>query len=155
MVRAIYPGTFDPITLGHQDLVTRAASMFDELILAIADNPGKMPRFNLAQRIELAQQVLAPLPNVRVIGFSGLMIDCAAQYGATVAVRGVRAVADFEFEISLASMNRTLLPTLDTVFLTPSEHFRHVSSSLIKEIAKHGGDVSRFVDPRVADALRS
>ncbi|WP_239953251.1 pantetheine-phosphate adenylyltransferase [Pantoea sp. Z09] len=151
--RAIYPGTFDPITLGHLDIVTRAAQMFDEMVLAIAASPSKKPMFSLEERIELAREAVAPLPNVEVVGFSDLMANFARAQQANVLVRGLRAVSDFEYELQLAHMNRHLLPTLESVFLMPSEGFSFVSSSLVKEVARHGGDVSAFLPAPVHQAL--
>ena len=153
-VKAIYPGTFDPITNGHTDLVKRAAKLFDEVILAIAYNPNKKPFFELEQRVEIAKSVLAEHKNVTVLGFSGLLADLAKEYNAQVLVRGVRAVSDFEFEFQLASMNRRLNKGLETVFLTPAENNSFISSSLVKDVAIHGGDVSEFVDPIVVTALK-
>ncbi|OQP34903.1 pantetheine-phosphate adenylyltransferase [Pantoea latae] len=151
--RAIYPGTFDPITLGHLDIVTRAAQMFDEMVLAIAASPSKKPMFSLEERIELAREAVAHLPNVEVVGFSDLMANFARAQQANVLVRGLRAVSDFEYELQLAHMNRHLLPTLESVFLMPSEGFSFVSSSLVKEVARHGGDVSAFLPAPVHQAL--
>jgi len=151
--RAIYPGTFDPVTLGHIDIVTRAAQMFDEMVLAIAASPSKKPMFSLEERIELARQAVAHLPNVEVVGFSDLMANFARAQQANVLVRGLRAVSDFEYELQLAHMNRHLLPTLESVFLMPSEGFSFVSSSLVKEVARHGGDVSAFLPAPVHQAL--
>ena len=150
---AIYPGTFDPITNGHSDLVCRATRMFDLTYLAIADNPEKAPLFTLEERIELAREVLSGVGNIEVVGFSGLLIDFAQKYKANVILRGLRAVSDFEYEFQLASMNRKLDSKIETVFLTPSEHYTFVSASLIKEIARYGGDVSEFVHKSVFDAL--
>lgn len=151
---ALYPGTFDPITNGHTDLVKRAATLFDELVVGVAENPTKQPLFTLDERVGLARQVLAPLPNVRVIGFQGLLVEFAKRQGLTVMVRGLRAVSDFEYELQLAEMNRRLVPELETLFLTPAEHFSFISSSLVKEIARHGGDVAMFVAPEVCEALK-
>jgi len=153
-VKAIYPGTFDPITNGHTDLVKRAAKLFDEVILAIAYNPNKKPFFELEQRVEIAKSVLAEHKNVTILGFSGLLADLAKEHNAQVLVRGVRAVSDFEFEFQLASMNRRLNKGLETVFLTPAENNSFISSSLVKDVAIHGGDVSEFVDPIVVTALK-
>jgi len=152
---AVYPGTFDPITNGHSDLVARAVRMFDRVVLAIADNPEKAPLFSLEERIGLAQQVLDGKRNVEVVGFSGLLIDFVKQSGARVILRGLRAVSDFEYEFQLASMNRRLNPEIETVFLTPSENHTFVSASLVKEIAKYRGDVSKFVDPVVFRSLKN
>jgi len=151
--KAIYPGTFDPLTNGHSDLVIRAAKLFDEVIVAVASNPSKQPMFSLAERVDLAQQVFGHVPNVTVVGFSGLLAEFARQHQAQVLLRGVRAVADFEYEFQLASMNRQLNPDLDSLFMTPSEKNTFISSTLVKEVARHGGDVSRFVAPVVLAAL--
>jgi len=151
--KAIYPGTFDPLTNGHSDLVIRAAKLFDEVIVAVASNPSKQPMFSLAERVELAQQVFSHVPNVTVVGFSGLLAEFARQHQAQVLLRGVRAVADFEYEFQLASMNRKLSTKIETVFLTPSEQYGYISSTLIREIAALGGDVSQFVHPKVAKAF--
>lgn len=153
-VKAIYPGTFDPITNGHTDLVERAAKMFDEVILAVAHNPTKKPFFELEQRVEIAKTILSHLDNVTVIGFSGLLADLARDQQANVLVRGLRAVSDFEFEFQLANMNRRLNKDLESVFLTPAEENSFISSSLVKEVAIHGGDISQFVNPVVIDALK-
>lgn len=153
--KAIYPGTFDPITLGHLDIVTRAAQMFDHLVVAIAASPSKKPMFDLDERVELAQQVIAHLPNVEVVGFSDLMANFARAQQANVLVRGLRAVSDFEYEMQLAHMNRHLLPTLESVFLMPTEGFSFVSSSLVKEVARHGGDVTAFLPAPVHQALQA
>lgn len=149
----IYPGTFDPITNGHSDLVERAARLFDRVILAIAASPKKAPAFDLEQRQELAARVLGHLENVEICGFDSLLIDFAHQQGAGVILRGLRAVADFEYEFQLANMNRAMSPDIETVFLTPAEQFSYISSTLVREIASLGGDVSRFVHPEVRDAL--
>lgn len=154
-VTALYPGTFDPITNGHSDLVRRATRVFDKLIVAIAANPAKRPLFNLNERVEMARAVLSDLPNVSVVGFDTLLIECVRQHQARVILRGLRAVSDFEYEFQLAGMNRHLDPEVETVFMTPSEHDMFVSASLVKEIAGLGGDVSRFVDARVMQALHT
>ena len=151
--KAIYPGTFDPVTLGHLDIVTRAARMFDRVVLAVAASPSKKPMFSLEERVELARNMVAHLPNVAVAGFSDLMANFARAQQANVLVRGLRAVSDFEYEMQLAHMNRHLLPTLESVFLMPTEGFSFVSSSLVKEVARHGGDVSAFLPPHVLQAL--
>lgn len=151
--KAIYPGTFDPVTLGHLDIVTRAALMFDQVILAVAASPGKKPMFSLDERVALASEVVRHLPNVNVVGFSDLMANFAREQQANVLVRGLRAVSDFEYEMQLAQMNRHLLPTLESVFLMPSEGFSFVSSSLVKEVARHGGDVTAFLPAAVHQAL--
>ncbi|MCF6189052.1 MAG: pantetheine-phosphate adenylyltransferase [Cocleimonas sp.] len=150
---AIYPGTFDPITNGHIDLVQRAAKLFDTVIVAIAASSKKNPKFSLEERIELAQKVLVDCPNVSVKGFNVLLIDFAHQQNATVLIRGLRAVSDFEYEFQLASMNRSLAPDLESVFLMPADEYSFISSSLVKEVAALGGDVSKFVHPIVYKAL--
>lgn len=151
---AVYPGTFDPITNGHKDLVRRAAGMFDRVIVAIAANPGKAPMFTLEERVDLSRRVLADLPNVEVAGYTGLTVDFAKARNVSIVVRGLRAVSDFEFEFQLANMSRHLSPTLETVFLTPKEQFTFISSTLIREIAIYGGNTDEFVDPLVAVELR-
>lgn len=151
--RAIYPGTFDPMTNGHLDLVTRAASMFDHVILAIAASPSKKPMFTLEERVALATQVTAHLPNVEALGFSELMAHFAQHQNAHILVRGLRAVSDFEYEMQLANMNRHLMPTLESVFLMPSKEWSFISSSLVKEVARHGGDIAPFVPEQIAQAL--
>jgi len=152
--RAIYPGTFDPITNGHTDLVRRAAGIFDEVLVAIANNPRKAPMFTLEERIGLSRRVLADIPNVDVTGYDGLTVDFMRARGIRIVVRGLRAVSDFEFEFQLANMQRHLLPEMETVFLTPQEQFTFISSTMIREIAVFGGSVSEFVDPVVSEALR-
>lgn len=154
-VTALYPGTFDPITTGHTDLVRRATGVFDKVIVAIAANPSKKPLFSLDERVDMARTVLADLKNVSVVGFDTLLIDCVRQNQARVILRGLRAVSDFEYEFQLAGMNRHLDPEVETVFMTPSEHEMFVSASLIKEIAGLGGDISPFVHARVMQALRA
>jgi pantetheine-phosphate adenylyltransferase len=151
---AIYPGTFDPITNGHQDLVRRAAGIFDRVIVAIAANPNKTPMFKLETRVDLARRVLADLPNVEVTGYSGLTVDFARQNKVNVVVRGLRAVSDFEFEFQLANMSRHLAREIETVFLTPQEQFTFISSSLIREIAVLGGETREFVHPIVEAELK-
>ncbi|WJV54005.1 pantetheine-phosphate adenylyltransferase [Prodigiosinella aquatilis] len=153
-IKAIYPGTFDPFTNGHLDLLTRASRMFDHLILAIAASPSKNTLFTLDERVALAQAVTQHLPNVEVIGFSELMAHFAQQQQATILVRGLRAVSDFEYELQLAKMNTHLMPTLESVFLMPSEQWSFISSSLVKEVARHGGDVSHFLPDIINNALR-
>ncbi|SKA51981.1 pantetheine-phosphate adenylyltransferase [Enterovibrio nigricans] len=154
LTRVIYPGTFDPITNGHVDLVERAASMFDEVVVGIAASPSKKPLFELKERVALAKEVTAHLDNVSVVGFSGLLVDFAKKYDANILVRGLRAVSDFEYEFQLANMNRRLMPELESVFLTPSEENSFISSTLVKEVALHGGDTSGFVHPTVLAALK-
>jgi len=151
---AIYPGTFDPITNGHQDLIRRAAGIFDRVVIGIASNPGKTPLFTLEERVDLARQVLAELPNVTVQGYSGLTVDFAREQQCGIVIRGLRAVSDFEFEFQFANMSRHLARDVDYVFLTPQEQFMFISSTLVREIALLGGDVSQFVPPVVAEALR-
>jgi pantetheine-phosphate adenylyltransferase len=150
---AVYPGTFDPITNGHTDLVRRAAHIFDRVVVAIAANPGKTPMFTLEERVDLSRRVLADIPNVEVKGYNGLTVDFAREQGCRIVVRGLRAVSDFEFEFQLANMSRHLAGELETVFLTPKEHFTFISSTMIREIAIYGGPVHEFVDPVVAAAL--
>ena len=153
MSAALYPGTFDPITNGHQDLVRRASKIFSRVVIAVAANPNKAPMFSLEERVTPAREVIADLPNVQVVGYSGLTVDFARQQGLDVIMRGLRAVSDFEFEFQLANMSRHLAPALETVFLTPQEQFTFISSTLVREIAVLGGDVSEFVHPVVAKAL--
>jgi pantetheine-phosphate adenylyltransferase len=152
--KVIYPGTFDPLTKGHIDLIERASRLFKDVIVAIANNPGKTPLFSHAERIDLAKKVLAPYKNVTVIGFSCLLTEFAKQQEAHVILRGLRAVSDFEYEFQLASMNRHMAPELETLFLTPAEQYSFISANLVREIAALGGDVSEFVHPVVAAALR-
>ena len=153
MIRAVYPGTFDPLTRGHEDLVRRASTLFDAVILAVADSRSKKPFFTLEERLDMARQVLAGLGNVEVMGFNGLLIDFARQNDARVVVRGLRAVSDFEYEFQLAGMNRNLSPDMETVFLTPSEQHMFISATLVREIAMFGGDISKFVHPIVRAKL--
>ena len=153
-LKAVYPGTFDPFTNGHNDLVRRACGIFDKVVVAIAANPGKAPLFPLDLRIELARAVLADVPNVEVTGYTGLTVEFARAHGLKVMMRGLRAVSDFEFEFQLATMSRHLTDQVETVFLTPTEQFNFISSTLIREIASLGGDVRKFVHPLVADALK-
>ena len=153
MKKVVYPGTFDPITNGHMDLVERACRLFDHVIVAIAASTKKNPLFTLDERVELAQQVLGHLPNVEVIGFDILLADLVRQVDAYGVVRGLRAVSDFEYEFQLANMNRQLAPNMESLFLTPAEHLSYISSSLVREIASLGGDVTKFVPPAVQEAL--
>lgn len=152
-ITAIYPGTFDPITNGHADIVQRGAQMFDRMILAVAENPGKRPVFSLDERVELACHALAHVPNLEVVGFDSLLVNFTRSVGARVILRGLRAVSDFEYEFQLASMNRRLCPEIETIFLTPAEQYAFISSSLVKEVARLGGDISAFVDARSQQAL--
>ncbi len=152
---AIYPGTFDPITRGHEDLVRRAASLFDKVILAIAESPSKRPRFTLAERVEMANEVLGDLKNVQIVGFNSLLMNFVHEQGAKVVVRGLRAVSDFEYEFQMAGMNRSVYPEVETVFLTPGEQYMFISATMVREIARLGGDVSKFVQPSVEQRLRA
>ncbi len=154
MIKAVYPGTFDPLTRGHEDLVRRASSLFDGLVVGVADSRAKRTFFSLDERVEIAREVLADVKNLQVVGFSGLLIDFVRQQKARVVLRGLRAVSDFEYEFQLAGMNRSLYPEMETVFLTPSEQHMFISATLVREIALLGGDVSKFVDPRVAARLK-
>ena len=150
---AVYPGTFDPITRGHEDLVRRAAGIFERVVLAIAASPSKAPMFDIETRVELARSVLSDIPNVEVVGYTGLTVEFAASHGIGVIVRGLRAVADFEFEFQLANMGRHLNPDIETVYLTPKEQYTFISSSMVREIATLGGNVSEFVHPLVKEAF--
>lgn len=152
---AVYAGTFDPITFGHMDIIERAAALFDEVIVAVAANPGKNPLLTLAERVSLSELALAELSNVFVEGFSTLTLAFAKQKGAKVLIRGLRAVADFDYEFQLANMNRTLDPSIETLFLMPAEKHMFISSSLIREIALHHGEINAFVPPMVAKAILS
>jgi len=152
--KAIYPGTFDPLTRGHEDIVRRAASLFSEVVLAVADNTSKKSFFSLQERGDIAAEVLADLPNVQVMPFSGLLMQFVREQGAGVVVRGLRAVSDFEYEFQLAGMNRKLYPEVETMFLTPAEQYMFISASLVREIAVLGGDVSQFVPPLVEARLK-
>jgi pantetheine-phosphate adenylyltransferase len=151
---AVFPGTFDPVTYGHQDLITRAAKIFSKVIVAVAENKAKSTIFDLQQRVDMLSNALKDLKNVQVHGFSNLLVDFAQAQHATVIIRGVRVVNDFEYELQLANMNRTLQPDLETVFLTPAEKYSFVASTLVKEVARLGGDISKFVNPNVAKALQ-
>ena len=155
MIKAVYPGTFDPLTRGHEDLVRRAATLFDKVVLAIADSKAKRPFFTLEERITMAREVLADLKNVEVTGFSSLLTEFVRKQGARVVLRGLRAVSDFEYEFQLAGMNRNLYPEMETIFLTPSEQHMFISATLVREIALLGGDVSQFVHPLVAKKLKA
>ncbi len=155
MIKAVYPGTFDPLTRGHEDLVRRASTIFGTLIVGVADSKAKRTFFTLDERVAMAREVLGGLKNVQVVGFSGLLIDFIRSQGARVALRGLRAVSDFEYEFQLAGMNRSLYPEFETIFLTPSEQHMFISATLVREIAMLGGDVSKFVDPRVEAKLKA
>ena len=144
--RAIYPGTFDPMTKGHVDLIERACKLFDEIVIAIAASEAKNPLFTLDERIQIAEKIFESNDKVKVVGFSGLLVDLAKDNDAKILIRGLRVVADFEYEFQLANMNRAMMPELESVFLTPKEQYSYISSSLVKEICKMGGDVSEFVD---------
>jgi len=149
MTVAVYPGTFDPFTRGHEDLVRRASSIFTKLIIGVADSKNKRPIFTLEERIEIAKEVLSHYPNVEIAGFSGLLKDFAREHSARVIVRGLRAVSDFEYEFQMAGMNRYLLPDVETLFLTPSDQYQFISGTFVREIALMGGDVTKFVFPSV------
>ncbi|WP_375056365.1 pantetheine-phosphate adenylyltransferase [Zobellella sp. DQSA1] len=152
-IRVIYPGTFDPITNGHLDLIERASRLFNEVVVGVAFSPSKRPMFTLDERVELVKEVTGQLGNVTVVGFSGLLVDFAKTHRANVLIRGLRAVSDFEYEFQLANMNRRLMPELESVFLTPAEENSFISSTLVKEVAIHGGDISQFVPAAVAEAV--
>lgn len=151
---AVYPGTFDPLTSGHEDLVKRATRIFDEIVVAVALAGHKKPFFDLDERVAIAQKVFANMPNVRVLGFSGLLMDFVAAQNSHIVLRGLRAVSDFEYEFQLAGMNRNLDPKIETVFMTPAEQFMFISASMVREIAMLGGDVSPFVPPLVMEKLK-
>ena len=155
MLTTVYPGTFDPFTRGHEDLVRRATKLFDRVIVGVADSEAKQPFFSTAERVEMAREVLATLPKVEVIAFSGLLMDFVHAQGAQVVLRGLRAVSDFEYEFQMAGMNRNLFPEVETLFLTPSEEYMFVSATIVREIAKFGGDVSSFVHPAVFARLKA
>ncbi len=154
MTTAIYPGTFDPITYGHEDLVRRALSLFETIIVAVAASNEKGAFFTLAERVDLARAVFSGDPKVQILGFSGLLMDFVRQHKAKVVIRGLRAVSDFEYEFQMAGMNRNLYPDVETLFLTPSEQYMFVSASIVREIAVFGGDVTKFVNPVVAAKLK-
>ncbi|MBC8011393.1 MAG: pantetheine-phosphate adenylyltransferase [Burkholderiales bacterium] len=155
MRHCIYPGTFDPITFGHLDVLERAARLFDRVTVAIADNPGKGPLFTPAQRLDLVRAVTAKIPNVHATVFDGLLVEFARAQNAIAVIRGIRALSDFEFEFNMALMNRHLEPRLETIFVMPHETYSYTSSHLVKQVAKLGGDVSHFVPPEVTAALRA
>jgi pantetheine-phosphate adenylyltransferase len=154
MIKAVYAGTFDPLTRGHEDLVRRASALFGSLILGIADSKAKRTFFTLQERVAMAREALADVKNLEIVGFSGLLIDFVRKQGAQVVLRGLRAVSDFEYEFQLAGMNRNLYPEMETIFLTPSEQHMFISATLVREIAMLGGDVSKFVHPAVQAKLR-
>jgi pantetheine-phosphate adenylyltransferase len=150
---AVYPGTFDPFTRGHEDLVRRACKLFDRVVVGVAESPSKQPCFALAERVAIAREILAPLDHADVIGFTGLLMNFLRDQGATVIIRGLRAVSDFEYEFQMAGMNRNLHPDVETVFLTPGEQYMFISATMVREIASLGGDVSKFVQPAVRNRL--
>jgi len=152
-ITAIYPGTFDPVTNGHIDIIARASRLYSKVIVAVAVSSNKVPLFDVNQRVKLLEDVTADFENVCIIGFDNLLVDCAKQYNVNVILRGLRAISDFEYEFQLAGMNRRLSPDLETVFLTPAEQYEFISSSMIKEIARLGGDVSSFVPKVVQEHL--
>lgn len=151
---AIFPGTFDPITVGHQDLIQRAAALFDQVIVAVAENVAKVPLFTLEQRIDMTRNAVAGNKNVTVKGFNNLLVHFARDHKANIIIRGVRIATDFEYELQLSNMNRSMDAKIETLFLTPAEKYSYISSSLVKEIAKLNGDVSSFVNPEVVSALK-
>lgn len=153
MIKAIYPGTFDPITRGHEDLARRAAAIFDEVILGVADSRGKQPFFTLPERVAMAREVLAPYDNIVVKGFSGLLRDFVLEHQARVILRGLRAASDFEYEFQLAGMNRSLISDVETVFMTPEYKYMYISATMVREIASLGGDVGSFVQPVVKERM--
>ena len=152
---AVYPGTFDPFTRGHEDLVRRASRLFDKIVVGVATSGGKGPIFTMDERVEIAREVLAPYPNVEVKGFSCLLMEFLRQNNARVILRGLRAVSDFEYEFQMAGMNRKLYPDVETVFLTPAEEFMFISATMVREISRLGGDVSKFVQPCVEQRLKA
>jgi len=154
MIKAVYPGTFDPLTRGHEDLVRRAGTLFDTLVLAIAESTAKRTFFTLEERVAMAKEVLSDVKNLEIVGFSGLLTEFVRRHDARVVLRGLRAVSDFEYEFQLAGMNRHLYPDMETVFLTPSEQHMFISATLVREIALLGGDVAQFVHPKVAKRLK-
>lgn len=152
-LKVVYPGTFDPMTRGHEDIARRAAGLFSEVVVAVAQSPGKEPFFDVAERVEMAASVLADCPNLTVTGFSGLLMQFVQAQGARVVIRGLRAVSDFEYEFQLAGMNRKLFPEVETVFLTPDEQYLFISASLVREVAILGGDVTKFVSPLIQQRI--
>jgi pantetheine-phosphate adenylyltransferase len=155
MIKAVYPGTFDPFTSGHEDLVRRASRVLDHVVVGVADSESKRPMFAAAERVAMARETLSPLPNVEVTGFSGLLMDFVRQQGARIILRGLRAVSDFEYEFQMAGMNRHLYPDVETLFLTPSEQYTFISATIVREIARFGGDVSHFVPANVHARIRA
>jgi pantetheine-phosphate adenylyltransferase len=153
-MKVVYPGTFDPFTRGHEDLVRRAARLFDAVVVGIADSATKQPFFSAGERIGMAREVLRPFGNVQVLGFSSLLMDFVHAQGAQAVMRGLRAVSDFEYEFQMAGMNRNLYPDVETIFLTPDEKYMFISATIVREIARFGGDVAKFVHPHVAEHLR-
>ena len=154
-IRAVYPGTFDPITNGHEDLIQRASRLFGEVVVGVAQSQAKRPFFSLDERVEIAREVLSPYKNVTVRGFAGLLSEFLREQGATVILRGLRAVSDFEYEFQLAGMNRRLAPGVETLFLTPSDKYLFLSATIVREIAVLGGDISAFVHPVTAERMRA
>ena len=152
-IRAVYPGTFDPLTMGHEDLFRRASRLYHEVIVGVADSRSKRPLFTLDERLSLAREALADVPNVRIEAFRGLLVNFVKEYDGQVILRGLRAVSDFDYEFQLAGMNRQLMPEVETVFMTPSENYQFVSATLVREIASMGGDVTKFVSPSVKRRL--
>jgi len=155
MITVVYPGTFDPLTRGHEDLVRRAARVFDRVVVAVADSAAKNPLFSASERVSMAKEVLRSFGNVEVMGFSSLLMDFVRSQNAKIILRGLRAVSDFEYEFQMAGMNRHLYPDVETLFLTPSEQYTFVSATIVREIARFGGDITHFVDPFVADRIRA
>ena len=154
MTRAIYPGTFDPLTRGHEDLVRRAAKLFDTVVVGVANSRGKNPIFSVEERLAIAREALAGYPNVEVVGFAGLLVNFVRDQKADVVIRGLRAVSDFEYEFQMAGMNRHLMPEVETIFMTPTDQYQFISGTLVREIALLGGDVEQFVPPTVTTWLR-
>ena len=153
-MKVVYPGTFDPFTRGHEDLVRRASRLFDGVVVGVADSASKRPFFSTSERIDMAREVLRPFANVEVLGFSSLLMEFVSAQGAQAVLRGLRAVSDFEYEFQMAGMNRNLYPDVETLFLTPDEKYMFISATIVREIARFGGDISKFVHPHVADCLR-
>src|SRR5574342_971182 len=153
LIRAVYPGTFDPVTRGHEDIVRRAVRLFDSVVVGVADSRSKRPFFTLEERVQMAREALAGYPNVTVVGFSGLLMDFIREHQARVILRGLRAVSDFEYEFQMAGLNRSIFPDVETVFMTPSDQYMFIAATIVREIALLGGDVSKFVHPSVAERL--